>query len=145
MTSAAVSKRANRDRRGRWLPGHRQAGPGNPNLQALAAHRQAIAGAVTSEQLAAIMQALVEQALKGSVPAAQAVLERVVGRPRSPIPGALRATSATEMGKQLLAAAARGEIDAPDALALLRGVLDVADFEEVEHLEQRLAKLEARP
>ena len=145
MTSAAVSKRANRDRRGRWLPGHRQAGPGNPHLQALAAHRQAIAGAVTSEQLAGIMQALVEQALKGNVAAAQAVLERVVGRPRSPLPQALRASSPAEAARAALAAAARGEADGAEALAFARGCLDVGEHEQLVNLEERLRELEARP
>lgn len=144
MSAGAVSKRGKRDPRGRWLPGCR-GGPGNPHLRALAAHRQAVASAVTADQLVAIMQALVCAALKGNVAAAQTVLERVAGKPRSPIPGALRASSPVEAARAALAAAARGEADGADAIAFARGCLDVGAHEQLSDLEERLRELEARP
>lgn len=133
-----------RDQRGRWLPGNR-GGPGSAKARLLHRHHTALAEAITPEELVGVMRSLLVAAQRGSVPAAQVLLERVAGKPRSPLPAALRASSPVEAARAALAAAARGEADGAEALAFVRGCLDVGEHEQLVNLEERLRELEARP
>lgn len=144
MTTVANGPNGQRDHRGRWLPGNR-GGPGSAKARLLHKHHEALATAITPEELVSVMRCLLVAAQRGSVPAAQVLLERVAGKPRSPIPQALRAASPVEAARAALAAAARGEADGADALAFARGCLDVGEHEQFADLEQRLRELEARP
>ena len=69
-----------RDNRGRFTNGN-PGGPGNPYAQQVATLRRALVSAVTEEDITAIVAALVEKARRGSVTAARALFDRVLGRP----------------------------------------------------------------
>lgn len=72
---------SNRDRQGRFVPGHHAPGPGNPFARRTAALRSALLAAVSEKDLKAIVAKLVKLAKAGDVIAAREVLNRCVGRP----------------------------------------------------------------
>jgi hypothetical protein len=79
-TGPAQAAAEGRDYRGRFAPGN-AAGKGNPFARRLASRRQAILDAVSDEDVGRVARALLEQASRGDVAAAQVLLGYVVGRP----------------------------------------------------------------
>ena len=71
---------ADRDARGRFLPGNR-ASRGNPLAGRVAKLRSALIRAVSPEDMREMVQALVARARGGDVAAAKLVLSYAVGRP----------------------------------------------------------------
>jgi len=71
---------AERDSRGRFLPGNK-AGRGNPVNRKAQQLRVALLRAVSAGDLRAIIKALVEKAKHGDVTSAKVVLERILGPP----------------------------------------------------------------
>jgi len=76
----ARRKDPNRDPSGRWLKGHNQPGPGNPNWKRLGDYRQAIARAITTDDLVEVLQMLLSKAKRGDIKAAREVLDRTLGK-----------------------------------------------------------------
>ena len=71
---------ADRDDRGRFLPGHSLPGPGNPWAARVHEHRQAVIAAVTPEEVQQVFRVLLDKALAGDVVAAKVLLDRLFGR-----------------------------------------------------------------
>ena len=69
-----------RDDRGRYLPGHRIAGPGRPraiDLRALAETKSAASGQPLEDMLWEVLLAMVDRAKRGDPAAAKIVLDRL--------------------------------------------------------------------
>ena len=73
-----------RDVHGRFLPGWK-GGPGNPHVRRTAQIRELLLQAVSDDDLRKIVKALVEKGKAGDVMAAREVLDRLVGRPQTPV------------------------------------------------------------
>jgi len=71
---------ADRDARGRFLPGHSLPGPGNPLAARVAEYRQAAMDAVTVDEVRGVFRMLCDKALAGDVVAAKVLLDRLFGR-----------------------------------------------------------------
>ena len=71
---------ADRDARGRFLPGHSLPGPGNPWAARVAEYRRAAMDAVGVDEVRAVFRMLVDKALAGDVVAAKVLLDRLFGR-----------------------------------------------------------------
>jgi hypothetical protein len=80
---------SDRDGNGRFKPGHRLPGPGNPNLMELNRHRAAMLSGVKDRDIKRAMKVMVEimDDEKGKptdrLAAAKALLDRVLGTPAS--------------------------------------------------------------
>jgi hypothetical protein len=68
------------DSSGRFTAGN-AGGPGNPYGKEVARFRRAIIAAVSEDDICAVVQALVREAKKGNVKAAEVLLQRLAGRP----------------------------------------------------------------
>ncbi len=73
-----------RDSQGRFTPNN-TFGKGNPHAKRVQEVRSALMSAVTDEDVKAIVAKMVERAKNGDVAAAKEVLDRLVGRPASPV------------------------------------------------------------
>src|SRR5262245_27434825 len=73
--------RGDRDPRGRYLPGHRIAGPGRPRLdvRAIAESKAAESGVSLEHEVWLVLVAMLERAKKGDAVAAKLVLDRLAG------------------------------------------------------------------
>jgi hypothetical protein len=92
---------SNRDRRGRFLPGHK-GGPGNPFARCSAAIRTAFLEAVSLQDVRAIVRTLVEKAKAGDLVAAKLVLLWAIGWPDDPVhPDGVAARLAAETNQAL--------------------------------------------
>ena len=72
------------DASGRFAPGN-PGGPGNPYAKRVAEIRAALMEAVSDDDLRKIVKALVQKGKSGDVMAAREVLDRLVGRPQTPV------------------------------------------------------------
>ena len=88
---------------GRFLPGTRP-GPGNPSLARTCKTQDAFRRAVSDDDLCAIAKTLVKRAIRGNVPAAREILDRVLGK------SATRLEMMMEQDKQELASVIRIEV-----------------------------------
>lgn len=77
--------RPDRDAAGRWLPGHRQGGPGRPegscDLRAIARRWAEQKGTTLADELARVVDAVVEQAQAGDLRAAYLVFKHLPDEP----------------------------------------------------------------
>jgi hypothetical protein len=106
-----------RDRRGRFLPGHK-GGPGNPFARRSAAIRTAFLEAISPQDIRAIVRTLVGKAKAGNLMAAKLVLLWGIGRPADPVfPDAIA---------RLAAAAAQAEQAPPPLPAEQEACQDLA-------------------
>ena len=81
IANAPTQNGADRDERGRFLPGN-PGGPGNPHAAQLAAWRATFTAAVTSEDLREVIVQLVEAGKKGEPWAVKELLDRCLGKPQ---------------------------------------------------------------
>jgi shikimate kinase len=72
---------ANRDKHGRFLPGHKLAGPGRPPIPKETAYTEAVKLAAEPEHVAQVIEMLYKAALHGDVRAAGVFLGYTVGKP----------------------------------------------------------------
>lgn len=71
----------NRDNAGRFVKGHKLAGPGRPPLAREAALLEGVKAAVSAENVARLLERLFELALKGNTAAAGLWLAYALGKP----------------------------------------------------------------
>ena len=69
---------------GRFLPGHKEGGPGNPHAKAVSTLRAALLAAVTQDDVEAVVKKLVDQAKDGNIVAARELLDRLFGKSNQP-------------------------------------------------------------
>jgi hypothetical protein len=69
-----------RDAAGRFARGN-AGGPGNPFARRVAALRRAVLDTVTAEDVQAVVRKLLQEALRGDVPACKVLLAYAIGRP----------------------------------------------------------------
>jgi len=156
MTVSKGGKREDRDEQGRFRPGHRQPGPGNPAVRKIAKYRKALERAISAEDLEAVLRALLKEAKVGDAVAARLLLDRALGRPRVEpdeavaldLPPLEDAGSIVEAAGVVLEALAAGELTGEQA-GRIAGVLEVgrktietqelaAKIEQLEDLVKRL-------
>ena len=70
-----------RDVKGRFVPGHRSPGPGNPHAAQVSKLRAALLSSVSEEDMREVIAKLVELAKSGDTRAIRELLDRVLGRP----------------------------------------------------------------
>ena len=79
--TAPLAKRINRSPDGRWVKGHGEPGPGNPNSQATTLWRAELAKTITVEDVGEVLAQLVKAARTGERWAVTELLDRTLGRP----------------------------------------------------------------
>jgi hypothetical protein len=72
----------NRDARGYFLPGHRIAGPGNPNIKRVHQLRTMMIHSVEDGDFLAVFKKLVEMAKDGDIQAIKEFNDRILGKPK---------------------------------------------------------------
>lgn len=136
---------------GRFLKGN-YGGPGNPQLQQLAAYKEVVRAAVTPKQLIAVLRKMLEKARGGDVLAAKVLLDRTLGKVQASSDGAdvaavelptlANAADAVAASSVILRALGRGQIT-PDAAVKYSTVVELARRTlETHDLAERLAVLE---
>jgi hypothetical protein len=79
--TAPLVKRADRDAKGRLLPGHKLGGPGYPLAKRMAKLKAAVVACATDAKVRKLMDKLHSMALDGDVAAAKVWLVYVIGKP----------------------------------------------------------------
>lgn len=75
------SKGQNRDSRGRWLPGHREPGPGNPGLKRLSEIMGGVRRACSAKKVVRMLDRLYELGMAGDHGAIKTWLSYSIGTP----------------------------------------------------------------
>lgn len=137
--------RISRGQDGRFLKGC-EGGPGNPRVRRLGAYQQALHDAITPEALQAVVKTMLVKALAGNTDAARALLDRCLGKGRSPGVdlGNPEAMSPIDIALAASRAVVRGDLDPADGRAITAAVRDIEDLRIMRDLERRIAELEGR-
>ena len=131
-TAMAPSPSANgssevRDGRGRFGRGN-AGGPGNPHAAAVARLRAALLEVVTPDDIGEIARVLVRAAKEGNVASAQAILDRVLGRPAASIDLAVSAEREDDLlslsDEELIRRAAAAGLALPPGLTHRSGLAE---------------------
>jgi hypothetical protein len=142
---------ADRDKAGRFRPGHTTPGPGNPNAKHARALASAARAAVTPDELRGVLRHLLALSLAGDTTAARLLLDRVLGRSREEASataldlGPLESAADLPLALQRIGAAmARGDCSPAEAAQSVQLVDALGAALERAALEARIARLEER-
>lgn len=142
--------KGDRDDAGRFLPGHRQGGPGNPHVRRLARWQAALRRAVTPARLEAVLRKLLEMAEAGDKAAIRILLDRTIAPAdtvewaRVAIPAPADAASTSAAATAIMQAVADGRLS-PDVAGRLGGLVELSRKAiETADLARRIEALEER-
>lgn len=131
----------NRDESGRWLPGHRQPGPGNKRQSEMARIRNALRSIVKPEDVELAWRKLVELAAEGNALACREVLDRTLGRGPIPsradvAPNVSTIDGALDAFGQIAAAYGSGDLTAEEAETASRIIARAAKVHDARSMSQ---------
>lgn len=139
-----------RDKSGKFTPGHKIKSPGNPQVRRLAEHRAAIGKAITGEDLIAALKKLKALALSGDVLAIKTLLGYCIGRPAEASGAAVGLVPANSFedcrknAQTVQAAIAAGTVSVGQGSLLIAAVREARETFRDENLDARLSALEMR-
>lgn len=126
---------------GRWQPGQ----SGNPAGRPPGSGEVAKLRAGIAERVPDILATLIEQAMNGDTTAARLLLERVLPPLKAVemnIEVPLREGGLTEQARQMLSAAATGQVSPEQAASIISALAAVAKITETDELLKRIERLE---